>query len=168
VVIKGLVPGEVHKTEAGLVKLNLETPEQVEKAFNALSLGMKGQGKILLQQQIKGDLELIAGVVKDPQFGVCVMVGLGGVMAEILDDAVFGVAPLDHGDALALIGRLKHQKLLNGFRGAKGVDRDALAEILSALGQLAMEYPQIKEIDVNPLIIERGKPIAVDASLIVG
>ncbi len=168
VVIKGLVPGEVHKTEAGRVKLNLETPEQVEKAFNALSLGMKGQGKILLQQQIKGDLELIAGVVKDPQFGVCVMVGLGGVMAEILDDAVFGVAPLDHGDALALIGRLKHQKLLNGFRGAKGVDRDALAEILSALGQLAMEYPQIKEIDVNPLIIERGKPIAVDASLIVG
>lgn len=168
VVMKGLIPGEIHKTEAGRVKLNLETPEQVEKAFNALSQDMKDQGKILLQQQIKADLELIAGVVKDPQFGVCVMVGLGGVMAEILDDAVFGVAPLDHGDALALIGRLKHQKLLDGFRGAKGVDRDALADILSALGQLALEYPQIKEIDVNPLIIEQGKPIAVDASVIVG
>ncbi|GAB6143091.1 acetate--CoA ligase family protein [Desulfocicer niacini] len=167
VVMKGLVPEEVHKTEAGRVKLNLETPGQVEKAFNDLHRDMKGQGKILLQQQIKGDLELIAGVVKDPQFGVCVMVGLGGVMAEILDDAVFGVAPLDHDDALALMGRLKHQKLLNGFRGANGVDRDTLADILSALGQLALEYPQIKEIDVNPLIIERGKPIAVDASIIV-
>ena len=168
VVLKGLIPGEVHKTEAGRVKLNLETPEQVEKAFNALTRDMNGQGKILLQQQIKGDLELIAGVVKDPQFGVCVMVGLGGIMAEILDDAVFGVAPLNHDDALALIGRLKHQKLLNGFRGTKGVNRDALADILSALGQLALDYPRIKEIDVNPLIIERGKPIAVDASIITG
>jgi acetyltransferase len=88
-------------------------------------------------------------------------------MAEILDDAVFGVAPLDHADALALMGRLKHQKLLNGFRGARSVDRDAMADILSALGQLALDYPQIKEIDVNPLIISQGNPIAVDASIIL-
>ena len=167
VVMKALVPGEVHKTEAGRVKLNLETPDQVEKAFNDLTSSMPDNGKILIQQQIKGDLELIAGVVRDPQFGACVMVGLGGVMAEILDDAVFGVAPLDHADALALMGRLKHQKLLNGFRGAKGVDRDAMAHILSALGQLALDYPQIKEIDVNPLIISQGKPIAVDGSIIL-
>jgi acetyltransferase len=166
VAMKGLLPGEVHKTEAGLVKLNLGSTAQVEKAFNDLTQAMAGKGEILIQQQIKGDLELIAGVVKDPQFGVCVMVGLGGVMAEILDDVVFGVAPLSHTDALALMGRLKHQKLLDGFRGAKGVDRDALAEILSALGQLAMAYPQIKEIDVNPLIVAQGKPIAVDASII--
>ncbi len=167
VVMKALVPGEVHKTEAGRVKLNLDTPDQVKKAFNDLTQSMAGSGNILIQQQIKGDLELIAGVVRDPQFGACVMVGLGGVMAEILDDAVFGVAPLNHADALALMGRLKHQKLLNGFRGARGVDRDAMADILSALGQLALEYPQIKEIDVNPLIISQGNPIAVDASIIL-
>ena len=166
VAMKGLLPGEVHKTEAGLVKLNLGSEDQVKKAFNDLTQAMEGGGEILIQQQIKGDLELIAGVVKDPQFGVCVMVGLGGVMAEILDDAVFGVAPLTHTDALALMGRLKHQKLLDGFRGAKGVDRDALADILCALGDLAMAYPQIKEIDVNPLIVSQGNPIAVDASII--
>jgi len=167
VVMKGLTPGGLHKTEAGLVKLNIDSPDQVEKAFTDLTQAMDGQGKILVQQQIKGDLELIAGVVQDPQFGPCVMIGLGGVMAEVLDDAVFGVAPLDHGDALALVGRLKHQKLLNGFRGAAAVDRDALADILSALGQLAMDNPQIKEIDVNPLVVANAKPIAVDASIIV-
>ncbi|SMD07540.1 acetyltransferase [Desulfocicer vacuolatum DSM 3385] len=166
VVMKGLLPGEVHKTEAGLVKLNIESRDQVKTAFKDLTQAMDGKGEILIQQQIKGDLELIAGVVKDPQFGVCVMVGLGGVMAEILDDAVFGVAPLSHSDALALMGRLKHQKLLDGFRGAKGVDRDVLAKILCALGDLALAYPQINEIDVNPLIISKGNPIAVDASII--
>jgi len=166
VAMKGVLPGEVHKTEAGLVKLHIESEDQINKAFADLTQAMEGRGKVLIQQQIKGDLELIAGVVKDPQFGVCVMVGLGGIMAEILDDAVFGVAPLSHVDALALVGRLKHQKLLDGFRGATGVNRDALADILCALGDLAMAYPKIKEIDVNPLIVSQGNPIAVDASII--
>ena len=167
VVMKGLAPDSVHKTEAGLVKLNIESTDQVTKAFKDLNQAMEGKGKILIQQQIKGDLELIAGVVKDPQFGPCVMIGLGGVMAEVLDDAVFGVAPLEYGDALALMDRLKHQKLLNGFRGAAAVDRNSLAEILCALGDLAVNYPKIKEIDVNPMIISQGKPIAVDASIIL-
>ncbi len=167
VVMKGLVPGSVHKTEGGLVKLNIQFESQVRTAFKALTHTMKGKGKILIQQQIEGDLELIAGLVRDPQFGPCVMMGFGGVMAEILDDVVFGVAPLSHTEALALIGRLKHQKLLDGFRGSTVVERDALAKILSALGELAIQYPVIKEIDVNPLIMEKGLPIAVDASIIV-
>jgi acyl-CoA synthetase (NDP forming) len=167
VVMKGLVPDSVHKTEAGLVKLNLTSTSQVKAAFEDLKQGMDGRGKILIQEQIMGELELIAGMVRDPQFGPCVMVGLGGVMAEVLDDAVFGVASLTHEDALGLLDRLKHQSLLDGFRGAVAVDRDTLANSLSALGQLAMDYPQVKEIDVNPLIISQGKPIAVDASIIL-
>ncbi len=167
VVMKGLVPGDIHKTEAGLVMLDIESDHRINEAFAALNGTMSGRGKILMQQQVSGNLELIAGLVQDPQFGPCVMVGLGGVMAEILDDAVFGVAPLDHAAALDLIDRLKHQKLLNGFRGAPAVDRQALAKILTALGQLGLQYPAIKEIDINPLIIHAGNPVAVDAAIVL-
>ena len=95
------------------------------------------------------------------------MCGLGGVLAELLQDRVFAVAPLTHDDALALIGKLKPQKLLNGFRGAKAVDRDALADTLVRLLILGEAYPQISEIDINPLIISGGKPVAVDATVII-
>ena len=167
VVMKGLVPGDIHKTEAGLVMLDIGSDHRIKEAFAALNGTMGGKGKILMQQQVSGDLELIAGLVQDPQFGPCVMVGLGGVMAEILDDAVFGVAPLDHAAALDLIDRLKHQKLLNGFRGAPAVDRQALAKIMTALGQLGLRYPAITEIDINPLIIHEGNPVAVDAAIVL-
>lgn len=167
VVMKGLAPGGIHKTEAGLVKLGIGSEDQVKKAFDTLNSAMDSHGRILMQQQVAGDLELIAGLVHDPQFGPCVMVGLGGVMAEILDDAVFGVAPLSHTEALELIDRLKNRKLLDGFRGASAVDRDALAEILTALGRLGLQYPDITGIDINPLMIHDGKPVAVDASIIL-
>lgn len=167
VVMKGLVDGKIHKTEAGLVKLGISSEDGIKTAFNDLQTAMGPRGKVLIQQQIQGDLELIAGLMRDPQFGPCVMVGLGGVLAEILNDSVFGVAPLTHTQAQELIGKLKTRKLLNGFRGASAVDRDALAEILVKLGQLGCEYPKIKEIDINPLIVCKGKPVAVDASVIL-
>jgi acetyltransferase len=167
VVMKGLAAGTIHKTEAGLVMLDIGSENQIKNAFDALQSAMDGRGEILIQQQVSGDLELIAGLVRDPQFGPCVMVGLGGVMTEILDDAVFGVAPLDHSAALDLIDRLKHQKLLNGFRGASAVDRQALAKILITLGQLGLQYPNITEIDINPLIIHNGTPVAVDAAIVL-
>ncbi len=95
------------------------------------------------------------------------MAGFGGVMAEILHDSVFGVAPLTHSQALELIGRLKNQKLLDGFRGATALNRDMFAEIFVKLGQLGYSHPEIKEIDINPLIICKGRPIVVDASVIL-
>jgi acetyltransferase len=128
---------------------------------------MPGEGSVLLQKQVVGYPELIVGLIKDPQFGPCVMCGFGGILAEVMADSVFAAAPLNKSEALALIDRLKTQKLLNGFRGSMAVDRDALADILVRLGDLGAAFEQIKEIDINPLIVQEGRPIAVDATIIV-
>ncbi|ACL06060.1 CoA-binding domain protein [Desulfatibacillum aliphaticivorans] len=167
VVMKGLAPGMIHKTEQGLVRLNIRAKQEAARTFEDLMSAMDGQGKVLVQQQAVIDMEIIAGLVKDPQFGPCVMCGLGGVYAEVLNDAVFAMAPLDMDAALALIGRLKNQRMLDGFRGAAPVDRMALAEILVRLGALGMELDNVRELDINPLVISEGKPLAVDASIIL-
>jgi len=167
IVMKGLVPGAVHKTDLGLVRLGISSAEEAGMSFGDLRESMEGNGDVLIQKQISGELELIAGLVRDPQFGPCVMCGLGGVMAEIMGDAVFAVAPLSRTEALDLIGRLKARKLLDGFRGSPPLDREALARILVCLGELGCAYPRIREIDINPLIVSNGKPVAVDASVIL-
>jgi acetyltransferase len=128
---------------------------------------MPDNGSVLIQKQIQGAPELIAGLIRDPQFGPCVMCGFGGILAEVMADSVFAVAPLSKSEALGLIDRLKTQKLLNGFRGFTAVDRDALADILVRLGDLGVAFERIKEIDINPLIVQEGRPIAVDATIIV-
>ncbi len=167
VVAKGLMPQAVHKTEQGLVRLGIGSPEALETTWRELHAAMDGKGEILIQPMLRGQPELIVGALRDEQFGACVMCGLGGTMAEILDDAAFAVAPLDPAEALALIDRLKTQPLLNGFRGATPVDREALAAILVRLGDLMTACPDIREIDINPLICVAGKPVAVDASIIL-
>lgn len=166
VVMKGLMPGTVHKTEAGLVKLHLQSPDMVADAYSEMTLRMGGQGQVLVQKEISGEFEMIAGFFRDPQFGPCVMCGIGGIFTEILADTAFAVAPLTHSDALKLTARLKSQKLLNGFRGQPALARDALAGILVALSLLGRDYPAVREIDINPLIIRDGMPVAVDAALI--
>ncbi|QTA91738.1 acetate--CoA ligase family protein [Desulfonema magnum] len=167
VVMKGLSPGEVHKSDLGLVRLGITTVNEAKSGFEALERAMEGKGNILIQRQIQGGLELIAGLVKDPQFGPCVMCGLGGILAEAIGDVVFAAAPLSQSEALDLIGRLRTQKLLNGFRGFPPLDRKALAQILVRLGELGCAYPRIQEIDINPLIVSKGRPVAVDASIIL-
>jgi acetyltransferase len=167
VVMKGLYPGQVHKTELGLVRLGIASAQHAAAEFEDLKGTMDGNGTVLLQRQIQGELELIAGLVRDPQFGPCVMVGLGGVMAEALGDSVFAVAPLSSSDALGLIGRLKAQQLLEGFRGAPAVDRKALSRILVQIGELGCAYTRVRELDINPLIVSNGKPVAVDASVVL-
>jgi len=105
--------------------------------------------------------------MRDPQFGACIMCGLGGILTEVLNDNVFAVAPLNIADALALIGRLKTQTLLNGFRGFPALDRNALADILVRICELGRMVPHIQEIDINPLMVQNGRPTAVDASIIL-
>ncbi len=167
VVLKGLLPGEIHKTELGLVRTGISSVEEVESVLLELQKIMSGNGTLLIQKQIQGYPELIAGLIRDPQFGPCVMCGFGGVFTEVLADSVFAAAPINRVEALALIKRLKTQKLLDGFRGFAAVDRDTLADILVRIGELGLAYPQIKEIDLNPLIVSGGKPIAVDATIII-
>lgn len=166
-VMKGLSPGKVHKTEAGLVRLNIATVESAVETFTQLMAAMDGAGTVLMQKQVRGELELIAGMFRDAQFGPCVMIGIGGVMAEALADSVFAVAPIARSEALALVGRLRMRRLLDGFRGAPPTDCEALARVLIALGELGIEEPRVREIDINPLIVSNGVPIAVDASVIL-
>jgi len=167
VVLKGLLSGKIHKTELGLVRTGISSTEEVATVFAELQKTMSNDGQILLQKQMQGYPELIVGLIRDPQFGPCVMCGFGGILAEVLADSVFAVAPLNRSDAFGLIDRLKTQKLLNGFRGFPAVDRDALADILVRLGQLGVSFPQIKEVDINPMIVCEGLPVAVDATIIV-
>jgi acetyltransferase len=167
VVLKGLRPGTVHKTEAGLVRMGVDSEAALESGFAELVEAAEGGG-VLVQRQVPAGLELIAGLVRDPQFGPCVMVGMGGVLAEALKDTAFGMAPLTKADALALIGRLRSRVLLDGFRGAPPVDREALAEILVRLGHLGAAAERVREVDVNPLIVVDGKPMAVDAAVVAG
>jgi succinyl-CoA synthetase beta subunit len=155
-----------HKTERGLVKLNLRDVSAVEAAATELLAKARaedGEVHILIAQQVSGIRELIAGVVRDPQFGPCVMLGVGGVLAEALADVAFRPVPLSRIDADELISDLRSQALLGPLRGEPAVDRERLIDALVGLGQAAVDDPTIHSIDVNPLIVCDGIPIAVDA-----
>jgi acetyltransferase len=167
VVMKGLSPGKIHKTELGLVRLGIASRREAAEHFRRLMEAMDGSASVLVQRQVRAELELIVGMLRDPQFGPCVMLGLGGVMAEVFRETVFAVAPLSRSDALRLIARLGAQQLLDGFRGAPAVDREALAEILMQVGQLGCACPSVREIDINPVLVSNGEPVAVDASVIL-
>ena len=167
-VMKGLQLEKVHKTELGLVHLGITDLQGVRQSFDTLMKKMNGEGKIVMYRQVKGKIELILGLLRDPQFGPCVMLGLGGIMAEILSDAVFATAPLTAGNALELISRMRGRKLLDGFRGEPVVNREELARILVALGDIGLTYPRIHEIDINPLIVSENGAIAVDATIVLG
>jgi acetyltransferase len=166
VVIKGLKTGATHKTDLGLVYLNITDLQTALATFDSLMVKMEGKGQVLIQRQIDGKLELIIGLLRDPQFGPCVMLGLGGIMAEVLKETVFAMAPLSQHEALELISRLRGRELLDGFRGMPPTDRKKLAEILIKIGNIGIAYPQIKEIDINPLIISKNGPVAVDATIV--
>jgi len=166
-VLKGLLPGEVHKTESGLIHVGLRDMGEARRICEALSRKMKGRGRILLQRQVRTDFELIAGYLKDAEFGPCVMFGLGGVTAELEPDVVFSLAPLSKEEAMELMDRIRGKRLLKGFRGMAPVDADLMAGFLVKLGNLGSVYPEIGQIDVNPVAVVEGVPVAVDANVIV-
>jgi acyl-CoA synthetase (NDP forming) len=167
VVMKGLSPGRIHKTELGLVRLGIGSRRKAAEQFRSLTKAMNGNGAVLVQRQVQAELELIVGMIRDQQFGPCVMLGLGGVLAEVFRETVFAVAPLSQSDALGLIARLGAQQLLDGFRGAPAVNRDALAQVLMRVGQLGCACPSVREIDINPVLVSNGEPVVVDASVIL-
>jgi acetyltransferase len=167
IVLKGIVEGQVHKTELGLVKLNLTNVDQLKSAYRRMLRASIKPKFFLIQPMLKGDLELIAGVVRDPQFGPAVMLGLGGVRAEVYKDVAFRLAPLNQKDVLSMVSDLEGQALLKGYRGSKPVNMESLANWLIKLGWLALKLEKIQEIDVNPLLIVDGEPVAVDASIIL-
>jgi len=125
------------------------------------------ENAVLVQEMVKGQRELVIGLTRDPQFGPCVMFGLGGIFTEILKDISFRVAPLEKRDALEMMREIKGQKILEAVRGMPAADLDMLAELLINVGRIGLENEQIKEIDINPVIISGSKPVAVDALIIL-
>ena len=155
-----------HKTERGLVRLNLADAGQVRAAADALLAAATpedGPVEVLVAPMVKGSRELIAGLADDPQFGMTDMLGVGGILAEAVADVSIRLVPIDAVDAEDMIDDLATQKLLGEFRGEPAVDRTALVEILLGLSRAAMSEPTIASADLNPLIVVDGRPIAVDA-----
>jgi acetyl-CoA synthetase (ADP-forming) len=166
VVVKLCGPVIAHKTERGLVKLRLGDRAAVEAAAVELLAAARpedGDVGLLVGAMVSGARELIAGFVRDDQFGPCVMLGIGGVLAEALGDVAFRLAPLERVDADDLVDELSNQALLGAVRGEPPVDRAALAEILLGLSSVGAGDERIRSIDLNPLIVSGGVPLAVDA-----
>jgi acetyl-CoA synthetase (ADP-forming) len=166
VVLKLCGRGIAHKTERNLVRLDLMSEEFVRQSAEdllALRSADESDAGVLVQPMLQGRREVIAGLVRDEQFGPCVMLGLGGVFAEVLGDVAFAVAPLAPFDAEDLIEALRYSKVLGAFRGEPPVDREKLGHILEALGRVGLERPDVLSIDLNPLIVVGSEPVVVDA-----
>jgi acetate---CoA ligase (ADP-forming) subunit beta len=166
VVVKLGGDGIAHKTERGLVRLDLGSAAAVRAAAEALLAAATpedGEVHLLVAPMLRATRELIAGLHHDEQFGMTVMLGVGGILAEAVADVAFRLAPLTPEDADEMIDDLATQKLLGEFRGEPAVDRAAVAGVLLGLSQAAGERPDIVSADLNPLLIVQGRPIAVDA-----
>ncbi|OPX84304.1 MAG: succinyl-CoA synthetase subunit beta [Pelotomaculum sp. PtaB.Bin104] len=175
VVLKIDSPDIPHKTEAGGVKTNLDTPDKVEAAFTDIINAVKTfkpdariRG-IQVQEMLTGGIEIIAGINRDPVFGPVILFGLGGIFVEALADISLRVAPLTITDAREMIQEIKGFRVLSGLRGAPPADLEAIVDVLLKLSRLALDYPQITELDINPLFVfEKGRGVKAADVLIIG
>jgi len=155
-----------HKTERGLVRLGLADADAVRTAATELltaATAADGDVGVLVAPMVSGTRELIVGLAADPQFGMTIVLGIGGIMAEALADVAIRLVPITAVDAEEMIEQLAHQSLLGPFRGEPAVDRDRLVDVLLALSRAATETPALVSADLNPLVVVDGVPIAVDA-----
>lgn len=163
-----------HKTEAGGVTLGIKTAEEARQAFREILANAKSYkpdariNGVLAQQMLPKGTEIILGINRDPQFGPMVLVGLGGVFTELFKDCALYPAPLNHKEAMEMIRSLKAFPLLNGYRGSKPLDIEALAQLLVQLGQLAVERKDsLKELDMNPVFVYEKGVYAADALIVL-
>jgi acetyl-CoA synthetase (ADP-forming) len=166
VVAKLCGDGIAHKTERGLVRLRLGDAAAVRAAaaeLLAAATADDGVVSVLVAPMIRGERELIAGVSVDAQLGPTVMVGVGGVLAEAVADVAIRLVPITPIDAAEMLDDLDAQPLLGPFRGEPALDRGAMVDLLVALSRLAETSPGLRSIDLNPVIVSDGRPIAVDA-----
>ncbi len=167
-VMKGCSAEIAHKTEKGLIHVDIRTLKEAKKAFNEIMAGMKGyEGGVLVQEMIKGRRELVMGMTRDAQFGPCVMFGLGGIFTEILKDISFRRAPLKSKDALDMMNEIRGRKILDDARGLKAANKKRLTDMLMNIGRIGVEIPEVSEIDLNPVIIAGSEPIVVDALIVL-
>lgn len=175
VVMKIASPDILHKTDVGGVRVGIQSPSEARDAFDLmLYRAQKFQPNAqiwgcLVQEQVRGGKEIITGMNRDPQFGPLVMFGLGGIYVEVLKDVSFRIAPFDRKEAMAMIQEIRSFGLLRGVRGEPPADLDAVAETLLRLSQLVTDFPEIVEMDINPLMVfEKGRgAMGVDMRLVL-
>lgn len=164
-VIKGVGQNLMHKTDRGLVHLNLTSEQAVECAVQSIAAEAKSElDGFLVQPHIEGRRELVAGLIQDRQFGSLVMFGVGGVFTEVFSDISIRLAPLREADVAEMLEEIKAKALLENFRGEIAANRDDLIQTLIGLSRIAEARPDISEIDLNPLLVlPNGRVLAVDA-----
>ena len=174
-VLKGLTRHAGHKTEAGLIQIDIGDEAALNSAYERIETGLNTTGPegaaegILVQEMITdGVAELILGINRDPDFGPVVMLGSGGILVELLRDIQLGLPPLDLDQARAMVAKLQGRKLLNGFRGRPLADEAALAQTLVALGRLAVDGREgIASLDINPLLVRPAGKGVVAADILM-
>jgi acetyltransferase len=173
VALKISSPDIIHKSDAGGVRLNLNSAEAVEKAYGDLLTAVKKtqpgarvEGVLVSKMALPG-LEVIAGMNRDPQFGPVILFGLGGIMVEIFQDVSLRLSPLAREEALAMIREIKGYGLISGYRGREPVDEQALADCLLAVARIAEDQPEIMEIDFNPVFAYPDRIQVADVRMIV-
>ncbi len=163
----------LHKTEAGGVVVGVKNPAEASQAFEEImrnARAYKGDAKIdgvLIQQMLTGGLEVIVGALSDPSFGKVVAFGLGGVLVEVLKDVTFRLAPATEQDAMAMLESIAAAQILRGVRGGAAVDRDALARIIVAVSRLVTDFPEIRELDLNPVFAAPDGATAADVRVLL-
>lgn len=173
VVMKITSPDITHKSDAGGIRLALSTQEQVEAAYDEIIASCKSkhpqaniQG-VSVQKYVEPGVELIIGVFTDAQFGPVLMFGLGGVWTEILDDTSLRVTPVTREDSREMIEEIKTYRLLTGYRGQEPVDISKIEDMLLAVADFVENNPEVKEIDINPVIASDDRVTAVDARIVL-
>jgi acetyl coenzyme A synthetase (ADP forming)-like protein len=174
VVLKIVSEDILHKTEAGGVIVGVESPGDVRRAFDRLVKNAKAQQKnvkiqgVQVQQMLNGGQEVMVGAVTDPSFGKMIAFGLGGVLVEVMKDITFRLAPVGKKDALSMLDSIASAEILRGVRGAKGVDRAALADIMAKVSKMLADCPEIQEVDLNPIFATDKGAKAVDVRIVLG
>ncbi len=169
VAVKGYGAALLHKTEVGAVHLGVPDAKSVAAVYEGMAKRIgSGLEGVVISEMISGRRELVMGLHREPGFGPCVMIGVGGVLTELIDDTAFRVAPFDDSEAADMAMDLRAKAIFGAFRGEPAVDMGALSKSLSAIGKIGMNHPEISEIDVNPVIITpKGAIVAVDALVVL-
>jgi len=173
VVLKISSPDVIHKSDSGGVKLSINSMVEVKKAYDEILKKVRKQCPdaiihgVSVQKMALPGTEVIVGSSKDPQFGPVIMFGLGGIFVELLKDVSFRVIPVEQRDAQEMIKEIKGYPLLQGYRGKEPTNISALVEIILKISKLIEENPQIKELELNPILAYKNKAVAVDARIIL-
>jgi len=173
IVLKIVSPDIVHKSDVGGVVVNLRDAKGVREAYQQIMKSIKKHNAkaeivgILVQEMAPSSTEVIVGAVKDPQFGPAMMFGLGGVFVEVLKDVTFRIAPINEDEAREMISEVKAYPLLKGYRNQPPADIDAIVRILMNASRLVTEHEEIRELDLNPIIVYEKGAKTVDARMIL-